>query len=227
MELNRVMHEMRICFLVSGSGGNLKFLSECISQGFIKNIELSVIADRKCGALNFAKIKNIQSFLIKYSRSDPAKLRDTLRSVGPDLIITNWHKIIDEETVNIYRSKLINLHYSLLPAFGGLIGVDPIKKAYENGCKFIGPTCHYVDEGVDTGNIIAQAIFTTEIAYEDAVQTMFQTGCLTLLNAITILAREKIMNKIECTHLNSQHSPMLKFNPSYCNEDFWKQIASL
>ena len=122
---------------------------------------------------------------------------------------------------------MINLHYSLLPAFGGLIGLDPIKKAYESGCKFIGPTCHYVDEGVDTGKIIAQAIFTTEIVYEDAVKTMFQTGCLTLLNAITQFAAEEIINEIEGSIVNIQHSPELKFEEACFDEDFWNQIASL
>ena len=43
-------------------------------------------------------------------------------------IITNWHKIIDPVTVNLYCDKFINLHYSLLPSFGGLIGVAPVEK---------------------------------------------------------------------------------------------------
>ncbi|WP_159066144.1 formyltransferase family protein [Vibrio harveyi] len=46
-----------------------------------------------------------------------------------------------------YFGRIVNIHYSLLPSFGGLIGVKPIEKALELGCKYIGPTCHIVDEG--------------------------------------------------------------------------------
>ena len=108
---------MKICFLASGNGGNLKFLYLVQRLGLIKNIELSVVADRECGSIDFANIRNIYSKVIKYKRDDNKELLFELENINPDIIVTNWHKIIDVEIVNKYQGKMINLHYSLLPAF--------------------------------------------------------------------------------------------------------------
>lgn len=220
---------MKICFLVSGRGGNLKFFHQCLSQGLINNVELSCIADRDCEAINFAKKNGLYSSIIEYRKTTPESLREMLDSVKPDIIITNWHKIIDFNTVKAYESRMINLHYSLLPAFGSLIGVEPIKKAYEKGCKFIGPTCHFVDEGVDTGRIIAQAIFMTNISYENSVTKMFRMGCLTLLNGVVQVSNENILNEEVKSNSQKDNSyyPDLKFDTANFNEGFWEKLANL
>ena len=117
----------------------------------------------------------------------------------------------------------------MLPAFGSLIGVEPIKQAYKKGCRFIGPSCHYVDEGVDTGKIIAQAIFKTDIAYQEAVSTMFQTGCITLLNGITQIANEDILGGTIKTsdHNDDSYDPALKFNLASFDVSFWNKLTNL
>lgn len=220
---------MKICFLNSGGGGNLKFLYECLSEGLIKNVELSVIADRECDAIKFAQKNGLTNTLLNYSRLHPENLRKVLNSYEPDIVVTNWHKIIDADTVKIYQSKMINLHYSLLPAFGSLIGIEPIKQAYERGCKFIGPTCHYVDDGVDTGKIISQAIFSTDIPYQDAIKKMFKMGCITLLNGIIQVSNTDVISEdIEKYNQNFfGYCPILKFNPEIFNNKFWAKIANL
>jgi len=214
-----------IVFLVSGGGGNLKFLYLALKNNFISGCRLSVIADRECGALDFARKHNIENHLIIYKRSEPEAFKEILQRIKPDIIVTNWHKIIDGNTVGQYIGKFINLHYSLLPAFGGLIGVEPIKRAYEQGCKFIGPTCHLVDEGVDTGKILAQAVFTTERPFEEAVNLMFRDGCLVLLNGIQQVLGQSLLTKhssSSCTTL----SPALDFYDALFNEIFWKELAA-
>ena len=220
---------MKISFLVSGGGGNLKFLHESLLQGFIKNVELSVVADRECDALRFARENSVDSYLIEFSRSNPESLRETLYSIDPDVVVSSWNKIIDVDTVKAFETKLINLHYSLLPAFGSLIGVAPIKQAYEKGCRYIGPSCHYVDEGVDTGQIIAQAIFKTDISYQEAVSTMFQTGCITLLNAITQITNEDILGEaIRTSDQNyDNYNPALNFNLARFDIYFWNKLTNL
>lgn len=211
----------RITFLVSGGGGNLKFfyyMRECLGRNYIV---LNVIADRECGALDFCKEKNIDFRIVNYTRKSPEELRNELGRFNPDVIVTNWHKIIDSGTVDIFRSKLVNLHYSLLPAFGGLIGVEPIEKAYTQGCKYIGPTCHLVDEGVDTGLILSQAVFTTNRPIKESIEIMFRKGCLTLLNGIDSLEHD---NSYECFD-NTFYSPKLSFNESLFDEAFWKKVS--
>ena len=214
-----------VVFLVSGGGGNLKFFYFAIKNNLIAGVELSVIADRECGALAFAKKHGIEHHLITYTRSSPEALNQILESINPDTIVTNWYKVIDEDTVARYLGKLVNLHYSLLPAFGGLIGVEPIKRAYEQGCKFIGPTCHLVDEGIDTGKILSQAVFTTERPFEEAVNLIFRKGCLVLLSGMQQTLRQNI-SSAHASSSDGSYSPQLGFEESIFNEQFWKELAA-
>lgn len=214
-----------ILFLASGNGGNLKFFYLAQKQNLISEVTLIVIADRECGSIDFARKNNIENYIISYKRSNPIALTDILLKVNPDIIITNWHKIIDEDTVAKYSGKLINLHYSLLPAFDGLIGIEPIKQAYEKNCQYIGTTCHYVDEGVDSGKIIAQALLKTNIPIDKAIQQIFRKGCLILLNSIIQLSDREIIQK-SCNE-KFDFSPNLSFNDAVFNEVFWGRISEL
>ena len=216
----------KIIFLASGGGGNFKFIHQAILCGKLDSVELHVIADRNCGAIEYAAKVGINNSVIQYARSAPEELRSRLLSVGPDLIITTWHKIIDSDTVRAHEGRFINLHYSLLPAFGGLIGIEPIKKAYEHGCKFIGPTCHFVDEGVDTGKIITQAIFSTNRPFAESVTMMFRSGCLVLLNAIKLILHGNESNSARHPFdSNVLFGPSLQAELKF-NEQFWNRVAS-
>jgi phosphoribosylglycinamide formyltransferase-1 len=116
-----------------------------------------------------------------YSRSRPTKFQAVLENLSPDAVVTTWNKIIDADSVRRHNVRLLNLHYSLLPAFAGTMGMEPLRLAYERGCRFAGPSCHLVDEGVDTGKVIAQAAFRTDLLQEQAIPLMFRLGCLVLL----------------------------------------------
>lgn len=214
-----------IIFLVSGRGGNFKFVNQAIKDKIIPNIRLTVISDRMCGAIEYAKNNGIEYHVISYSRNHPVILQKILNDKNPDLIVTTWNKIIDVDTLQKNQGKFINLHYSLLPSFGGLIGINPIKKAYEQGCKYIGPTCHLVDEGIDTGKILAQGIFTTDRSLNEAITMMFRSGCLVLLNGLTILMSQ--YNLKTKSYNTIFFSPELNFDISLFNEDFWQKVEKL
>jgi phosphoribosylglycinamide formyltransferase-1 len=216
---------MKICFLASGNGGNLKFIYLAQSLGLIENIELTVIADRNCGSIEFARLNNIYNKVIKYKRDDNKALNNELGKIKPDIIITNWHKIIDEEIVNKYQGRMINLHYSLLPAFDGLIGIAPIEAAYQKNCQYVGATCHYVDSGVDTGDIISQAIVKTDVKIELTIQSVFEKACLILLNSILQIKHEEIIKFYSNTKFD--FSPSLKFDDKLFNRNFWKRLSLL
>lgn len=212
-----------ILFLASGGGGNFKFFHQAIEKNIVSNIRLSLIADRVCGAIEYAEKMEIDNEIISYSRNNPSILQQLLHEKQPDFIVTNWYQIIDADTVLQHQGKFINLHYSLLPAFGGLIGIEPITKAYEQGCKYIGSTCHLVDEGVDTGKILAQGIFTTDRSLDDAVTMMFRTGCLVLLNGLTVLMGQHKQQKLDDG--TPSFSPNLSFDSTCFDESFWLEVA--
>lgn len=214
-----------IVFLVSGGGGNLKFFHQALEQKYILGCDIKVIADRNCLAIEYAKKYGIENVIISYNKSNPGFLSEYLIKYNPTVIISNWNKIIDADTVNKYYGKIINLHYSLLPSFSGLIGTTPITKAYEQGCRFIGPTCHIVDVGVDTGKILAQAIFPIESNISESVKIMFKMGCLILLNSILQLSTVKV--KSSKSSFDCRFSPNLSFSQNIFDEDFWNLINKL
>lgn len=216
---------MKIVFLVSGSGGNLKFFFQCIRLGLLKDVELAVVADRDCPAIDFARTRGLISEQIAYSRSQPDALRQVLQRMKPDIVVTNWNKIIDKDTVEEYSGKMINLHYSLLPAFSGLIGIEPIKQAYSKGCYYIGPTCHSVDAEVDAGKIIFQSAFRADMPIEAAIGRMFREGCVSLVFSIWILTRGNL--NVQAALICRDEPARAEVAVKNLGGEFWKEIELL
>lgn len=176
-----------ITFLCSGGGGNLRLLQALIERRALSDCRLSgVIADRECPALEWARVQRMPTRLVPYTRAQPAELREALAQLSPELIVTTIHKILDDEIVTRYEGRLVNLHYSLLPAFGGSIGMEPVRLARANGCRLVGATAHRVTADLDAGPILAQACVavdpdTPEASLHDSV---FRCGAVALAAAI-------------------------------------------
>jgi phosphoribosylglycinamide formyltransferase 1 len=178
---------VEITFLCSGGGGNIRLLQSLIDRGALPGCALScVVADRMCHALEWARARGLPSQLVPYSRSQPEALRSVLAELAPGLIVTNIHKILDDELLARHDGRLVNLHYSLLPAFGGAIGMEPVRMALAKGCRVVGATAHRVTAELDAGPILAQASIAvdpgmSEVALYDAV---FRCGAVALATAI-------------------------------------------
>lgn len=213
----------RIVFLVSGDGGTLKFLYYAIELLNANFQIVGVLADRECNSLNFASNKNIYSKKIIYTKDNRDELRMHLSLLNPDIIVTNIHKIIDEETLKLWDKKFINVHYSLLPSFGGIIGMETVRKAKQQNVKFIGGTCHEVTKEVDGGKILQQGCFSVD--WEDdcfVVDTIFKITCYCLLGSIY-----KDDNKLDSILINNNKvsfSPPLTFVNNGFDDDFWNLI---
>ncbi len=217
----------KIVFLASGNGGTLKFTFFAIKKLGL-NFEISaVIADRECGALEFAKKNNLQFEQIEYSRESPDSLQNVLKQYSPDIIVTNFHKIIDEGTLHLFPNSYINLHYSLLPAFGGLIGMNTIDAAKDANAQFIGATTHEVTTKVDAGKIISQSSFPVDWNNSDRnnlIQTLFKSACITFLNGLLDSELNAIVNRIEQTDV--LFNPGIPFNVSELDDAFWTQVKN-
>jgi phosphoribosylglycinamide formyltransferase-1 len=203
---------MKIVFLSSGGGGNLRFIKKCIDETLLENCEVvAVISDRQCRALDFAAKESIANYQIAYNRIDNRELLELLLLINPDYIVTNIHKILDSQIVGLFNNRLINLHYSLLPAFKGGIGETPVREALKLGCKFIGTTVHFVNDDVDSGEIITQTVIPVvrEQLFEKTMEDIFKSGCINLLSAIDLLC-------------NGKGNDIDKY--SVFNEQFWEAI---
>lgn len=87
------------------------------------------------------------------------------------LILARYMQIVDEPMVEAYRNRIINIHHSFLPAFGG---ARPYHQAHARGVKLIGATAHYVTSELDEGPIIAQEVL--RVSHRDGVEELRQKG---------------------------------------------------
>ena len=186
---------MRIVFLCSGNGGNLRFAAHAIRMGWINDAQIcAVFSDRECAANAFARAQGLLTDVLDFSPTGQLALMDRLRAIAPDVIVTTVHKILVADVVRAFNGKLLNLHYSLLPAFAATIGDRPVRLALDYGAKFVGVTVHRVDEGVDSGRPIIQAVTATSAdaasaaALEAMMTVLFRSGCIALLHAMAMLS---------------------------------------
>lgn len=152
----------RILVLASGSGSLLQSLLDSPAGQAV----VAVGSDTPDAyALQRASEAGVAAFTVSPaefgSRADwDTALLAAIRAVEPDLIVSaGFMRIIGAEIVEAYRGRIINTHPALLPAFPGAHGV---RDAMAYGVKVTGCTVHFVDEGVDTGSIIAQAAVAIE-----------------------------------------------------------------
>jgi len=224
----------RIVFLCSGGGGNLRFIYEAAIQGWLGDAKVcGVITDRECGASKFATQKNIEHSVVDYSLSRQSALLDRIGMLDPDIVVTTVHRIVSDEIVCALQGRLINLHYSLLPAFGGLIGSMPVRKAMEYGVKFIGTTLHFVSESVDSGVPIVQSV--TPIYPSDTVENImdcqFQCGSVCLFTGIINLIEPQTekyprVGMLELNKRSSFFNPAASVPSHVTMESFWSGIKN-
>lgn len=147
----------KLVVLASGSGSNFQAMLD--NEGMYKGKIIALIVDRKCNATIRAQKYGIPVIeVLKKECNSPrefnARLLKTLTELDADYyLLAGFMSILSKEIVNRFTNRIINIHPSLLPAFPG---VDAIKQALEYGVKVTGCTIHFVDEGMDTGPIIAQ-----------------------------------------------------------------------
>lgn len=153
---------MKIAVLVSGSGTNLQTLIEQLHQDETSGIKIAVVISdrRKAYALTRAKRADISTHVVRAqdfeTRFDfDAEIAKLVEHYGVELIaLAGFMKLFQPPFVRKYRNRIINVHPTLLPAFPG---AHPVADTLAYGVKIAGVTVHFVDEGVDSGPIIAQS----------------------------------------------------------------------
>ncbi|MDR0676913.1 MAG: phosphoribosylglycinamide formyltransferase [Elusimicrobiota bacterium] len=159
----------KIVVLASGSGSNLRAIINSIETGFIKNAEIvSVISNKKnVLALDISKYYNIKSLVLSNKNKSrqfyTSQLIQELDKLKADLIcLAGFMVILDKKIFEVenskYKNKIINIHPSLLPKFGGkgMYGLNVHKAVFAAGEKESGASVHYVTSECDVGEIILQ-----------------------------------------------------------------------
>ena len=156
-----VSSEVRLGVLASGKGSNLKNLVE-------RGYEVVAVATNRpsCGAARLARERGIavgefsQRLFPSLEERDTA-MRDWLRSQRVELVVNaGYDRILSPEFVAAFSGRILNIHPSLLPAFGG--AMDAVQRALAHGVKITGCTVHLVTDEVDAGPILLQAAVPVE-----------------------------------------------------------------
>lgn len=171
---------LKIGVLVSGGGTNLQAIIDGVKSGSITNTSIEVVIsnNKHAYALQRAEDNNIKALCVSpkdYGSRDEfnTALLDALKSYDLDLIVlAGCMVVLPELLIKEFTNKIINIHPSLIPSFcgKGYYGLKVHEKALERGVKVTGATCHYVDEGTDTGPIIAQK--AVDILDDDTPETL-------------------------------------------------------
>jgi phosphoribosylglycinamide formyltransferase-1 len=152
----------KIGVLVSGRGTNLQAIIDAIADGAL-NADIAVVLSNKkdAPALERAQKKGLETAYLEPKQFASKKEYDLvlareLKNRRVDLVcLAGYMRILSPEFIGMFPDKIINIHPSLLPAFPGL---DVQQKAIDYGVKFSGCTVHFVNEEVDGGPIILQAV---------------------------------------------------------------------
>ncbi len=157
---------LRIVVCVSGGGTNLQAIIDGVKNGTICNTEIAGVISNNPGAYAIERAQNagIPAYCVSPKQfQDREQFNEAflqkLNELNPDLIVlAGFLVILPEKMIRQYRDRIINIHPSLIPSFcgTGYYGLKVHEAALQRGVKITGATVHYVDEGTDTGRIIAQ-----------------------------------------------------------------------
>jgi phosphoribosylglycinamide formyltransferase-1 len=151
--------------LISGRGSNMTAILSAIQRRIIKNVRPSIVISNKLNAPGLRIACEKFNIPVKVLLSNGSKGWDydqQIASILHDYGVTprcgliclaGFLRIVSPEFVRAYKMRIMNIHPSLLPAFPGL---HAQRQAIEYGVKVTGCTVHFVDEGLDSGPIIAQ-----------------------------------------------------------------------
>ncbi len=157
------MHQLRLGVLGSGKGSNFRAIHEAIRTGRLDARVVVVCSDVvDSGILKLARDAGIDTtwieerrFKTRLSRECEEDLVERLRSAGVDLVVlAGYMRMLKAPMLEAFPRRIINIHPSLLPKFPGL---EAWRRALEAGETVTGCTVHFVDEGMDSGEVIAQA----------------------------------------------------------------------
>lgn len=153
---------LRLAVLASGRGSNFLAINEAIrKQQLSAEICLLLSDHQDAPALIRAEEAGIPAQYIDpkayNSRADyETEIVKRLKSLDIDIVVlAGYMRLVGKTLLDAYKMRILNIHPALLPSFTGL---HAQRQAVEYGVKYSGCTVHFVDEGMDTGPIILQAV---------------------------------------------------------------------
>jgi len=163
----------KVGVLLSGRGSNLQALVDAARRGELGG-EIAVVVSNVEGALGLERARQagipavFRDHRGKAREAFDAEIVEILRAHHVDLVcLAGFMRLVSPVFVRAFPGRIVNIHPALLPAFPGL---DAQRQAWEHGAKVSGATVHLVDEGLDSGPIVAQE--AVSVLSGDTAQTL-------------------------------------------------------
>ncbi|MDN5351306.1 MAG: phosphoribosylglycinamide formyltransferase 1 [Clostridiales bacterium] len=173
------MGRLKLAVLISGGGTNLQAIIDAVAAGIVRADIACVISDRKeAYGLERAQKAGIETRYIGKGNYPERKARqealcELLETLEPDLIVlAGYLSILPEAVTQRFARRIINVHPSLIPKYcgKGFYGHYVHEAVLEGGESESGATVHFVDQGVDTGEIIVQE--RVPVLSDDTAETL-------------------------------------------------------
>ena len=157
---------MKIAVFVSGGGTNLQAIIDNIKNGYLGDVEISLVvaSNKDAYALTRASDNGIKGVVMSVkafeSREawDEAVLNAVVESGAELIVLAGYLSLLGSKVVHAFSNRIINIHPALIPAFcgAGMYGIKPHEAVIAKGVKISGATVHFVNENYDEGPIIFQ-----------------------------------------------------------------------
>lgn len=151
----------KLGILISGRGSNFEAIARNVLAGKIP-AEIGVVVSNKEEAVGLATARQMGLKAVcipskgKEREAFERELVACLREHGVDVVcLAGFMRVLTSYFIREFKGRILNIHPAILPSFPG---VDAQQQALDYGVKFTGCTVHFVDEGVDTGAVLAQAV---------------------------------------------------------------------
>lgn len=220
-----------LVFLCSGGGGNLRFVHQALVRGWLSGWQrIVVLADRECGAIEYARQQGLEWACLDFRQPGQGAVLTAMQAYAPDAVVTTVHRILSKEVVATFAGRLFNLHYSLLPAFGGTIGAAPVEAAMQYGVCLGGATVHAVTEELDGGQPLVQLAIplSRQENRDEVMDCEFRAGCMALLVALRALDDPAGLNwegmMVKLKGRQALLNPSMPLPEAMADELFWASI---
>lgn len=185
----------KIAVFASGSGSNFQAIAVAVQNGSL-NAEISLLVCDKPGAFVVDRAEMIEIPSLVLSPKDfpskeayEAEILQKLLSLDVELVVlAGYMRLIGPTLLHAYEGRIVNIHPSLLPAFPGK---DAIGQALEASVEKTGVTIHFVDEGMDTGPIIASEAVAVEA---DETRESLQKKIQRIEHSLFPVVLERLLN---------------------------------
>lgn len=186
----------RFVYVVSGTGSVFEEVLRAIDAGILPATIAGVIADRPCPAAERSRSRGLPTRVVNVAdfgrREDfDAAIASAIEAFAPDGIAVNCNYLLPPAVTTPYQNRILNPHFTLLPLFPGF---GPIRQTLASGMRVAGVTVHLVDDTVDGGPIVAQAVRPVGPGATAASlgRSLFSIGAPLFIQALRFLVEGRI-----------------------------------